>query len=365
MKCGDGLCQVVLQVSERSLGTLTLGDRVYRELYNDREPFDFKTHVYIINQDDMRKEAVFSFTPRPKVMTAEILNYRRECRFDMSMAQLCVYEDLIREEDHTIMPPNETIEEGEVCDGLNFAHYLSIPSDGKPVHLFVMTADPAKIGFLTGTPGDGYEAGGKKIMTVQGEAEAAAAKGIDVVAATNADFFDMFGDCEPAGLCVKNGVVIANGDSMRPFFGVTAHGVPVITDFSVSPELKGKLNMAVGGQQMLLRDREICDVDPLTPFGYMRHPRTAYGIRDDGQVLALVVDGRIPEYSNGASLTDLARIMQWLGTKTAINLDGGGSSIFLIHPENEWRLLNNPADLVRPMDKLIREGYDSVLMYKK
>ncbi len=365
MKCGDGLCQVVLQVSERSLGTLTLGDRVYRELYNDREPFDFKTHVYIINEDDMRREAVFRFTPRPKVMTAEILSDRRECRFDMNSAQLCAYENLIREEDHAIMPPHETIEEGEVCDGLNFAHYLSNPSDGKPVHLFVMTADPAKIGFLTGTPGDGYEAGGKKIMTVQGEAEAAAAKGIDVVAATNADFFDMFGDCMPAGLCVKNGVVIANGDSTRPFFGVTADGVPVITDFTASPDLKGKLNMAVGGQQMLLRDGELCDVDPLTPFGYLRHPRTAYGIRADGQVLALVVDGRIPEYSNGASLTDLARIMQWLGAKTAINLDGGGSSIFLIHPENEWRLLNNPADLVRPMDKLIREGYNSVLMYKK
>ena len=69
--------------------------------------------------------------------------------------------------------------------------------------------------------------------------------------------------------------------------------------------------------------------------------------------LTLVVDGRIPTYSNGASIIDLARLMQKLGAKDAINLDGGGSSIFLVRSGDGFAVLNTPADLERPNDKLI------------
>lgn len=55
-------------------------------------------------------------------------------------------------------------------------------------------------------------------------------------------------------------------------------------------------------------------------------PRTAIGVTADGHILFVVVDGRDPGYSRGATLPELADIMISLGATTAYNLDGGGSS---------------------------------------
>lgn len=55
---------------------------------------------------------------------------------------------------------------------------------------------------------------------MEGEALAAKKNGHDIVAAVNGDFYKMLGNFAPCGLCVKNGVTIANADSARPFFGI-------------------------------------------------------------------------------------------------------------------------------------------------
>ncbi len=55
-------------------------------------------------------------------------------------------------------------------------------------------------------------------------------------------------------------------------------------------------------------------------------PRTAIGVTAEGHVLIVVVDGRDPGYSRGATLPELADILVSLGATTAYNLDGGGSS---------------------------------------
>lgn len=55
-------------------------------------------------------------------------------------------------------------------------------------------------------------------------------------------------------------------------------------------------------------------------------PRTAIGVAADGHILLVVVDGRDPGYSRGATLPELADILISLGATTAYNLDGGGSS---------------------------------------
>lgn len=55
-------------------------------------------------------------------------------------------------------------------------------------------------------------------------------------------------------------------------------------------------------------------------------PRTAIGVIDATHLVFVVVDGREEGYSRGATLPELAEIMQGLGVQTAYNLDGGGSS---------------------------------------
>ncbi|MFA0412938.1 phosphodiester glycosidase family protein [Vibrio renipiscarius] len=61
-----------------------------------------------------------------------------------------------------------------------------------------------------------------------------------------------------------------------------------------------------------------------------RHPRTALGVTDNNILYAAVVYGRAPTETEGASITDVAVVMEALGTKNAINLDGGGSSMMVI-----------------------------------
>ena len=68
-------------------------------------------------------------------------------------------------------------------------------------------------------------------------------------------------------------------------------------------------------------------------------PRTAIGLKKDGTVLVLVVDGRSTN-SKGLTLQELATYFLRLGARDAVNLDGGGSSVMVINGE----IMNKPSD---------------------
>ena len=68
-------------------------------------------------------------------------------------------------------------------------------------------------------------------------------------------------------------------------------------------------------------------------------PRTAIGLKKDGTVLVLVVDGRSTN-SKGLALQELATYFLRLGARDAVNLDGGGSSVMVINGE----IVNKPSD---------------------
>jgi hypothetical protein len=77
-------------------------------------------------------------------------------------------------------------------------------------------------------------------------------------------------------------------------------------------------------------------------------PRTAVGIKADGTVFFMVVDGRNkPMGMEGVTLPELGEIMAYYGAEDAFNLDGGGSSTMaLIDDEAEegYVILNTPSD---------------------
>ena len=78
-------------------------------------------------------------------------------------------------------------------------------------------------------------------------------------------------------------------------------------------------------------------------FNRLRHPRSAVGIRPDGKIILLTVDGR-HENSAGMSLFELTKLMKWLGCTSAINLDGGGSTTLWIARAPENGIVNFPSD---------------------
>lgn len=75
-------------------------------------------------------------------------------------------------------------------------------------------------------------------------------------------------------------------------------------------------------------------------FSRARHPRTAAGVRADGTVLLVTVDGRQPESSVGMSIPELTDLFLEWGAVSAVNLDGGGSTTMVVNGE----VVNSPSD---------------------
>lgn len=70
-----------------------------------------------------------------------------------------------------------------------------------------------------------------------------------------------------------------------------------------------------------------------------RDPRTAVGIKEDGKILLVTVDGRQPGYSYGLTAEELAELLIELGAKDAAMLDGGASTQMII----EGKTINRPS----------------------
>lgn len=74
----------------------------------------------------------------------------------------------------------------------------------------------------------------------------------------------------------------------------------------------------------------------------VRIPRTAIGHTADGKIVIMVVEGSDSGDSVGVSLDELALLMKGVGCTDALNLDGGGSSVFCVSPSAT--ILNKPSD---------------------
>ena len=69
-------------------------------------------------------------------------------------------------------------------------------------------------------------------------------------------------------------------------------------------------------------------------------PRSAMGLKKNGDVIFMVVDGRQID-SRGVYLKELAMLMAQFDCDQALNLDGGGSSALIIN----GKLINKPIGL--------------------
>ena len=80
------------------------------------------------------------------------------------------------------------------------------------------------------------------------------------------------------------------------------------------------------------------------------NPRTVLALDKDAHTLILiVVDGRQPNYSEGATLEEMAAIAIQYGADVAVNQDGGGSSVMVMQgASNVPVLLSSPIDSYIP-----------------
>jgi len=155
------------------------------------------------------------------------------------------------------------------------------------------------------------------------------------------DYYPHVGDpVSPVGFSASTGDVywIGNDDDVgtEPTLHINRRNV---MSFNNQP---GRVYNAISGDRMLVLKGKV--ETHLNDKGL--EPRTALGINRNGRFLYIVVvDGRQPFYSQGATFADLAKLLVDQGAYMAMSLDGGGSSTMVIEgKDGEPTILNSPID---------------------
>jgi hypothetical protein len=138
----------------------------------------------------------------------------------------------------------------------------------------------------------------------------------------------------------------ADADVRRAMLGFHVGDTVIVARTLTRPHLRD----VVGGWPVILRDSAVTGAADSTgaTFAPVRHPRTAIGLARGGhEIILAVVDGRQKPYSDGMTLRELAELFRALGARDALNLDGGGSSTFVLADSANPSLLeirNRPSD---------------------
>lgn len=197
----------------------------------------------------------------------------------------------------------------------------------------------ATTGIMTGYRDYNPEQWGMQTLSEQVK-KAEKATNQNVVAAINADFYDM-STGEPMGALVMNGKVYHEAAG-RPYFAILKDGSAVIRDGDVSLD---DVQEAVGGGPFIVKDGQVVNY---SEDGYQEIPysRTAIGIKDDGKVVALTTHGRLNPISYGMNMKEMAEVLIGEGCSSVLILDGGGSSTYCAKYEGESQIqtVNNPSD---------------------
>lgn len=216
-------------------------------------------------------------------------------------------------------------------------YYTNVSSNDDQVVTYAVDIDLSQNSLIAGYK-DYNSKGEWGMQTVREQAAAAeSARGLKVVAAVNADFYNM-GTGEPTGSLVMEGNVVKNASGN--YFAILKDGTAVIR----TGALRGDEQEVVGGSTIMIENGRIAAMSG--DYDTTKYPRTAVGIKADGNVLIMVADGRQAPYSTGYTLAELAQKMLDLGCVSAMNLDGGGSTTYLAKyaGSDELELANSPSD---------------------
>src|SRR5688572_14918319 len=243
----------------------------------------------------------------------------------------------------------------KIADGIEL-HRLDDPAlldPAGPVSVQALRLDPRKVTLEVGVAADKLPAR----ETVQ---QIAARRG--AIAAINAGFFAL-ADGAPSAMLKMRGQLIQGTSRPRGAVGfMERRGATVLlfdrltvekTKAVYHPRLGssakdwGRASGAVSGAGLLLLNgREFTDwtEERITAgFDTTRHPRTMIG-EGGGAIWLVTIDGRQPTLSLGMTFTEMKRLARRLGLRSALNLDGGGSTTMVVNGV----VVNHPSDAAGP-----------------
>ena len=134
------------------------------------------------------------------------------------------------------------------------------------------------------------------------------------------------------GLVVSEGELVSEANG-RPSLLIRRDGTADMIATTAETDLTG-LATAVSGFAFVLQDGKVVQ------GGKDLAPRTGYGLTADKRALFLItIDGRQPQFSDGATTGEVGEWLLHLGAKTGINMDGGGSTTMAV-----WKPAGNAGE---------------------
>jgi len=230
--------------------------------------------------------------------------------------------DIIRQKATSDPSEDITIEDIQGINyyGLNYNGKVMLIRDPKRIKLAVTS----QIGVV-----------GERVTKLVGDAHA--------IAGINAGgFYDPSGKGNgafPDGITVHNGQIVHNnvGNEVQSIIGFNKEGHLILGDLNVEQVKANGIQEAVTFYPFLIKEGK-----PLITGdgGWSMAPRTGIGQTADGTVIFVVIDGRQPLWSNGAALSDLMNVFKDYHAVTAVNLDGGSSSVLVYGGKVQNKLWN-------------------------
>ena len=184
----------------------------------------------------------------------------------------------------------------------------------------------------------------------------------NVVGAINAGGYDM-SNGRPTGAFIMSGTVINEPTSTT--FWIDKEGSAHITsaqECNAAIAAGNVLEAVASFGDIFENGHARSDLDNST-----RASRTAIGIKADGTVVMMMVDGRQAPYSVGMTMAEVGATMESLGCVQAVNLDGGGSSTFATQREGESENSTSAGLTLRcrPSDGYERKVSNTIMVLSK
>ena len=142
----------------------------------------------------------------------------------------------------------------------------------------------------------------------------------------------------PYGAIIKDGQLIWNhSGGSGGLIGFTKDHKMYLTDKTPEEAIADGMEEAVEFGPNLIVNGKVSRIHG--DGGWGTAPRTVIAQRKDGVVLFLIIEGRLPGYSTGATMNDVIDILLRYKAYNAANLDGGASSTMSVN----GKLWNKPS----------------------
>jgi exopolysaccharide biosynthesis protein len=231
------------------------------------------------------------------------------------------------------------------ADGIEHSKISYINKQGEPMTIFLLTVDLSVSGVSieVATPFDQPDFTRQTVrdmITYKNKSTQ------HVIGGVNGDYWDVstpnLPSGTPLGLVYKNGMMIKElPDKNYYFLALLRDKTAVIGNFTKYQLVRTNIREALGGRYWLVQNR----LNISEKLNTNVEPRTSVGVLNPQKVVFVIVDGRRPGYSVGISMQNLADLFLTIGATEAINMDGGGSTTYILkNNEGKFETINRPSD---------------------